>query len=566
MHFREKTPALAEPMRLQIELPDRVYLVPPGNLALSPDGRNLAFFAMGSDGVTRLWVRPLNSLEARPLFGTETNYPAAIIWSPDSCFIAFATGDKLKKIDVSGGLAQTICDLSGYAVGGSWSRDGVIIFGSSNGGLMRVSATGGAVSPLTKLNSARQETWHDSPVFLPDGQHFLYCRSSGLPNYTGVYVGSLNSQPEEQGSNQLIATNFGPIYLPSQNSGPGQLLFLREQTLMAQPFDDKHLALTGEPLPVAEPVGNQFRNGLFSASTNGVLVYRQSMDNRITWFDRSGRKLGMVGQPGLYPTFDLSKDARLLVVSKTQSDGHQNLWVIDLARESTTRLTVEPADHDDPRWSPDGRQVIFGSTIDPTRSPFQVSLPGSKPAQVFKFEGKQFALDDWSPDGRHLLYHDSNQPELWALPLGGDRKPMLIVRSLSGYVDQARFSPDGRWIAYNTDESGRMEVKVVRFPPTSDKWQISTAGGVQPTWRGDGRELYFLEPDATLMSVDVQPGSIFEWGTARPLFKTPLNVIAMMEQYAPAPDGKRFLIVAPDPDSLSAPFTVFLNWTALLKK
>jgi Tol biopolymer transport system component len=253
-------------------------------------------------------------------------------------------------------------------------------------------------------------------------------------------------------------------------------------------------------------------------------------------------------------------------VSRLQPTGYQNLWVTDLLRGSTTRLTLEQASHVDPRWSPDGRQVIFGSTRDPSRSPFKVSLPTSEPTQVFNYDGGMFSLDDWSPDGRHLLYHDAGQPELWALPLDGEREPMLVARSLSGFIDQAQFSPDGSWIAYNTNESGRPEVMVVPFPPTGDKYQISTTGGVQATWRSDGRQLYFLAPDSTLMAVDVRPGKIFEWGDARPLFKTQLSISDQMEQYAPDPEGNRFLFVKPTEESLKAPFTVILNWSSLLKK
>jgi len=361
-----------------------------------------------------------------------------------------------------------------------------------------------------------------------------------------------------------MSTNSPAVYVPSQSSGPGHLLFFREQMIMAQRFDETRFELIGDPITVAEQVGLMYSFALYSASTNGVLVYGKNPDNRLIWIDRAGRELSMIGEPGYYETFDLYKDSSQLVVTKTNAEGRQNLWVMDLLRNSTTRLTLEDADHTDPRWSPDGRKVIFDSTRDPSRSPFEVSLPASDPAQVFKFEGKVFGLDDWSPDGRYLLYHDTNQPELWALPLNGDGKPMLVTRSLSGFADQGQFSPDGRWIAYNTNDSGRHEVKVVPFPPSSEKWQISTSGGVQPTWRGDGKELYFLAPDATFMAVDVRPGATFSWGEPHPLFKTKIDIINNdVEQYAPDPDGKRFLFRKPAGES--APFTVILNWTSLLK-
>jgi eukaryotic-like serine/threonine-protein kinase len=565
IHFREKPLPLVEPMRFQIALPDKVSLSQRGEFALSPNGRILAFPAAGSDGVARIWVRALNSLEARPLSGTEFSMISSCFWSPDSRFIAFDADLKLKKIDVSGGPPQTLCDASSFSLGGSWNREGVIIFGGYGGSVMRVSAAGGVASQLTMLDPDRREGEHTHPTFLPDGKHFLYLRNSSLPENSGIYVGSLDAKPEEQSAKQVLPTNSPAVYVPSQDSGPGQLLFLREQMIMAQRFDETRFELVGDPVILAEQVGSLYSFALYSASTNGVLIYGENPESRLIWIDRTGRELGMIGEPDYYETFDLSKDASRLAVAKTNAEGRQNLWVMDLLRDSTTRLTLEDADHSDPRWSPEGRKVIFASTRDPSRSPFEVSLPASDPIQVFKFGGKTFGLDDWSPDGNYLLYHDTNQPELWALPLAGDRKPMLVTRSLSGFADQGQFSPDGRWIAFNTNESGRHEVKVVPFPPNGEKWQISTSGGVQPTWRGDGKELYFLAPDAALMAVDVRPGATFAWGEPHPLYKTQIDIINNdVEQYAPDPNGKRFLFRKPAGES--APFTVILNWTSLLRK
>ncbi len=564
IHFREKPAAPADLVRFQIPFPDKVAPNFYPTFAVSPDGRLVAFAATGSDGVARLWLRALNSLEARPLYGTESTRFLPF-FSPDSRFIAFDSGGPLKKIDVAGGPPQTICDLPMGALSGSWNRDGLILLGTQ-GGVVRVSAAGGNASPVTKTNPARGEDRHVFPTFLPDGRHFLYLLRSSAPGKTGVYVGSLDVKPEEQKSKQLVATEFGFVYVPSQDSGPGWLLFLRDQTLMAQGFDDKRLELAGEPLPVADTVGSFYLFGFFSASTNGVLVFKHKTADQMVWMDRSGRELSRVGEAGEFQTFDLSRDGRQLVVSKILANGQQNLWVMDLQRGSETRLTLNEERHTDPRWSPDGRQVIFTSSRDPSRSAYQVSLPSSDPVQVFKFTGRQFGLDDWAPDGRHLLYHDGGRSELWALPLYGDRKPIVVTRSLAGTPDQARFSPDGRWISYNTNESGRSEIKVVPFPPTGEKWQVSAAGGAQPTWSGDGRELYFLAPDATLMAVDVRSGAKLEWGKPHPLFKTSLNVIQNMEQYAPAPDGKRFLLIVPSSESSSLQFNVILNWTSLLKK
>jgi hypothetical protein len=380
-------------------------------------------------------------------------------------------------------------------------------------------------------------------------------------------VGSLNAKPEEQQTKRIAATEFGFVYAPSQGSDPGWLLFLRDQTLLAQRLDEERQEVIGEALPVADPVGSSLLRGLFSASPNGVLIFRSNASNKMIWVDRDGRELSTLGDPGAYPTFDLSRDGRQLVVSKLLANGQQNLFVFDLLRGSQDRLTLKSERHTDPRWSPDGLQVMFTSSRDPSRGPYKISMPASDPVQVFEFKGAQFGLDDWSPDGQHILYHDGGRPELWAVPLSGDRIPIMVARSLSGTPDQARFSPNGHYIAYNTSESGQSEVKVVRFPPTDDKWQISTAGGAQPTWSGDGRELYFLAPDATLMAVDIHAGAKFNWGKPHPLFKTPISGLSLQtEQYAPAPDGKRFLLVTASSEISSTQFNVILNWTSLLKK
>jgi eukaryotic-like serine/threonine-protein kinase len=362
LHFREKAPAKAAPVRFQIPLPEKVSMDWGSLPVISPDGRHLAFSA-GLGGNVRLWVRDLDSLEARPLTGTESDHIPPFFWSPDSRFIAWGAGGKLKKIDIAGGPAQTICDIGSYAVGGTWNRDDVIIFAEYlTSSLKRVSAAGGIASPLVKPDSPLRVTALHAPTFLPDGQHFLYMQDSNIPKNRGVYVGSLDFKPEEQGSRKLFATEFWPcVYVPSQDSGPGYILFPREQTLMAQRFDDKRLELFDEPRPVAEHIGSYSKAFFFSASTNGILVYQGGVEKReLVWMDRSGKPLETVGSAGEYGGFRLSPDEKSVVFSRTESS-NEDIYVLDLRRRIPTRLTFNPGADNWHLWSTDGLRVVWSS-------------------------------------------------------------------------------------------------------------------------------------------------------------------------------------------------------------
>jgi eukaryotic-like serine/threonine-protein kinase len=580
IHFREER-LVSAPVQFQIS--------PSGSLpqgdgfAVSPDGRHLAFAAAGPDGVTHLWIRDLDSLKVRLLSDSRplTIKPRRVVppffWSPDSRFIGFQSGSKLAKIEIFGGPAQTLCDVQGTVVGGSWNRDGVIVFADIGKGLMQVSAAGGVASPLTALDRSRKETVHVLPSFLADGRHFLYERASSIPENSGVYVGSLDTKPEKQDSRRLLATTSGPVYVPSSDSDSGEVLFLRQGTLMAQPFDTHRLEPSGEAVPVAEQVGSYLDYGLFSASDNGVLVYRSGagQDYQLTWLNQQGRVLGTVAEPGRYNSMALSPDGGRVAVSRTNAENTPNwdIWLLDVGRNTSTRLSYDQVRAAFPVWSADGNSVVFDTKY-AGESNLYVKLAsgaGDERLLLTSTGGEKYATS-WSRDGRFLLYtaiDPETKSDVWLLPLQGDRQPIPFLRT--GFnEDSGRFSPDAHWIAYTSDESGRDEIYVRDFSSGAEhgswdaagKWLISKDGGTNPRWRGDGKELFYVASDEKLMSVDISSKPVFQAGVPRPLFQLPPGFIGG-EVTA---DGRRFLIGVPAALSASVPFTVVLNWQTALKK
>jgi Tol biopolymer transport system component len=563
--FRATAPAPGATVRFQLRPPDNVNLAVGRNFAMSPDARSLAFSAAGPDGVYRVWIRALDSLDARPLAGTETSRGSLLVWSPDSQQLAFVGEQKLKKVAAEGGPPQTVCDIdiAQLAVGGSWNRDGVIIFGASSGGLTRASAAGGPCSALTTLNPF--EVQHTFPSFLPDGRHFLYVILSfgGSTPTSDLYVGSLDDTPASQKRTKVVSTRYSSQYVPALRGG-GRLLFVRDRTLLAQPFDPQRLALSGDPEPVADQIGTLFADAYFSASDSGALVYRTSASERyqLTLFDRHGQAIGTAGVPLFLQGVALSPDGTRAIY---QELGLGTTRVLDLARGTTTPLFAPALGA---VWSPDGKRVAFASF--PPGLYQQLATGAKDPERLLKSQDNSLPLD-WSRDGRFLLYRSDNpktRADLWALPLDGDKKPFPIVQTVADEPD-ARFSPDGRWIAYTSDESGKYEVYVRPFTPPSPGggsspagiWTISKGGGNSaPRWRADGKALWYHTTDNKIMAVDVTTMPTFQAGEARVLFQQPGGVIAADT------NGERFLLAVPAGEATQAPFTVVLNWQAALKK
>jgi Tol biopolymer transport system component/tRNA A-37 threonylcarbamoyl transferase component Bud32 len=530
-------------------------------LAVSPDGRRIAFIVGSADGENLLWVHSLDTLTAQPLPGTEG--ALSPFWSPDNQFIAFFAGGKLKKIDVSGGPPITICDAPGPPAGGAWSQYGVIVFSPTNTtALQRVSASGGVPTAATTLRAGESSHWR--PFFLPDGRHFLYRAMAGsavLP----IYMGSLDST---EGKVLLNSDSNNVVY------SQGHLLFLRDTTLMAQPFDAQRIVLTGEAVPVAEQVETQGipPYGIFSASENGVLAYlggTSSAGNQLVWFDRTGRQIGVLGDRALYSDLALSPDGKRVSVSiPTQAGKGEDIWLYDVARGLRTRFTFGSGVARDALWSPDGSRIVFSSNRKGHFDLYQKASSGAGSEEVLLEARPDKDAVSWSPDGRSILYMTGYAPttgtDLFELPLSGDRKPIPFLNTQFN-ESSGRFSPDGRWVAYVSDESGRNEVYVTSFPGPGGKWQSSVGGGSLPRWRHDGSEIFYLGPDNKLMAAAVNAkGSSFEVGAVKPLFQT--HATAYRYSYDVTPDGQRFLISTAPEQPGTAPITIVLNWAAGLKK
>ncbi len=546
-----------------------------GATALSPDGRYLLFSARSADqGTPSLWLRPLDSLAARPLPGTEGgNFP---FWSPDGRSIAFVADGKLKRVDIAGGTPFVLCDAQSpgagvrASVGGDWSHDGVILLASTEG-LYRVSASGGVRSLVTKVDKSVQEMGHGYPQFLPDGQHFLYFAQSQNPNTQGIYVSSLD-HPQDRV--QLLQTKAKALYAPPVLGHPGYLLFTREQTLLAQRFNAAKLRLEGDPAPLAEGVSiNAGSRAAFWISNAGVLTYRTGdlfTKSKFSWIGRDGKRSGDVAPEDSYGSMRLSPDEKRVALGRLDSAGLDDSWVLDLARGVFTRFTFDPKRDTAPIWSPDGHQIVFASDRSGTWQLYRKDSGGAGQDEQLTNTPDEKRPLDWSRDGRYLLYQvrDSNTTfDIWALPdpAGpGEHKPMPVLQTSFGESD-AYFSPDGKWIVYTSDESKRNEVYVTAFPPSGGRWQISTQGGSHPRWRADGKELFYVSSGNKMMAEEIRiAGATVETGKPTELFPFVADA-NILSPYDVTADGRRFIVLEQVAGTRSSPLTLIVNWQAGLK-
>ena len=559
IYFRP-APAQLLASRFEMELPLSTTLL--GTAApfptVSPDGRYVAFVAVSPATVGQLWIRSIGVLTAQPIAGADVSVPinGYPFWSPDSRFIAFFSGGKLQKLAIGGGPSQILCDASSNPTSGTWNKDDVILF-EHQGSIHRVAAAGGVSTPVRTPDKSKKEVSYKFPSFLPDGRSFVYVAVSSESGRTEVRAGALNT--DSNLDKPLFSGNSRVRY-----ADPGYLLFIRAGTLMAQPFDARRLLLTGDSFPVAGQVAFNANNGnaAFDVSGNGTLVYRAgNLPGRteITWFDRSGKKIGVVPVDGNFTNPNLSPDQNRIAVEKLEGSV-RDIWLIDLVRGTTSRFTFDAAIHQYPVFSPDGQQVLFVSDRSGSNDLYMRAANGVGEEKLLL--KKADGVSDWSTDGKTVLYAVGNPFEVWALPMTGDKKPYPLVNQKFRYI-RAKFSPDGRWFAYTSNESGRDEIYVQTFPPSGGKSQVSVNGGAYAYWRRDGKEIIFGTGDRKIMAVDVKLATSFEAGVPRQLFEIPETMAGV--RFAITADAQRFLIPLLSNTNRST-LTTVLNWTADIKK
>ncbi len=570
LYLRKPPEHAPDLIRFESSLPERVAFASPGVLSISPDGRKVVFPAIGADGSRHLWMRALDDAEAKPFEATSAPQARAVIWSPDSRFVAYPDTEerRLKKLDISSGSIENICDLPDDVLGGSWNRDGVILFGSRKG-IQRVDASGGEPKALTSLDAARAEVFHSNPVFLPDGRRVLYNRNSSRDGEGGLYSGDLNNPASV---NRIASVTAGVRYVPSDEGG--DLFFVSNQAeLMVQPFDADALKLQGEPFALVQQLGlaPELAAGVFSVSGNGIVVYRRDIPRvlQLTQFDPSGKVLSTAGNFERYSLLTLAPDGAKIVVTQTDPQGrNQDVSVVDVSTGSSNRLTFGTGLNVTPVWSPDSARIAYQSLRKNKWGVYIKAANGSGgEQQVFDQPAN---LTEWTRDGKYLIYSTGTPSQIWALPLAGEHTPFPVIQNeganLAGHV-----SPDGRYIVYMSTETGHREIYVQPFPPgrTQGKWIISRGTLGMPRWRSDGREIYYMAQDGSIMAVPVEPSSVFQAGAPRQLFQTPpvfLRTTANPGTLADVShDGKRFLIAMP-PGGAREQFNVVLNWQSARKK
>lgn len=532
-----------------------------GPVSVSPDGRHLSF-VVTSVGKNMVGVQDLDELEARLLEGTDgASLP---FWSPDSRSIGFFSNGQLKRVDVNSGVVQSICSAP-LGMGASWNKEGLIVFAPGFfSPLHAVPAAGGQAEAILDLDAVRGDISHRWPFFLPDGEHYLLRVVSSNAENSGLYLGSITSRE----LSLLLKSDSNAIFAP-----PGYLLYLSRGTLMSRRFDPRDFKMDAQAAPVLDHVAFDagFSRGAFSASEDGVLAYSQTSRKRrqLSWYDRSGQRLGTLAPPDFFENFEISPDGKKIVLDRRDSNATtSDLWLHDLVLGNIRRLTFDSGVDSFPVWSPDGSSVFFSNDRRGSLDIFQKPLAAGGEERLILGLESEIRPMSCSPDARFLLYEQTstaNRSDLWVKPLIGDQPAFPFVQTEAGEFP-GKFHPSGRWIAYCSDESFRYEVFVQPFPPKgSTRWQISRDGGYQPKWSTDGRELFYLTGDMTLMSTVIGEGPEFEFGSVNALFTLKPDDLNEVQHYAPAPDGRRILVNELVEDSEAVEITVVIDWQALLE-
>ncbi|HSA92676.1 MAG TPA: protein kinase [Terriglobales bacterium] len=538
------------PVRFELSTPGAVY-----ESVVSPSGRQIAYVMMEEDGHAKIRIRALDTLESRVVPGSED--AGRPFWSRDEQFLGFFSRSKLKKVELSTGSVQTLAEVGGVggAVGGAWG-DGAIVYGPRYGsGLYRVSTGGGDATPLTQLDASKRETVHGWPQFLPDGKHFVFLNRSAPGEVNHICAGSVDSKQWKA----LVDGDTVVGYVE-----PGYLLFIRSGALMAQGFDAGSLAVKGQPFVVVDKVGFDANLGRAQASiSNDTLIYQTGLalrDRELVLLDRAGKQVAKLAPAGPYAQLRVSPDGKSVAVDRVESEtGAMDIWVWERERNVFSRLTTNPSNDRQAAWSVHERGVAFSSD---RKGMYDIYLKTPKGEEEVLLEsGEDKYVGDWSRDGRYLVYVDSSpkaQADIWALPMTGEHKPFPVVQTKNDEKDP-RLSPNGSWLSYTSDRSGKPEVYVTAFPSGEGLWQVSNSGGSQARWSPDGKEMFYLSDDRKLMVVEIKPGKGFEPGMPKTLFTAPDG------GYAPVERGQ-FIFSSLVNEGRTSPINVVMNWTATLRK
>ena len=549
-----RAPLPQRPVRFSVAPAERTLIAPPDGPAVSPDGERLVFSAARPDGHSMLWVRTLGIVQPHAIAGTEEGQLP--FWSPDGHSIAFSASGQLKRVDLADGAVRVLCAAPRLAAG-SWSREGLILFGGEDRPIQCVPAQGGEPRAVSRLNG---DTNHVAPQFLPDQRHFVFLGSRGRWR-----IGSLDGGPE-----MSLSIPAGPALYVS-----GYLLFVSDGNILAQRFDEKRGRLLGDAVIIGGPV-RQFANNPFypfSASETGVLTWLDGANRKaqLVWMDAAGNPLGTVGEPADYSSPALSPDGRKLAVAiRDATTRTRDIWIFELARGSRTRFTFDPADDLNPVWSPDGSRIAWTSDRKGVRNLYVKSAAATGEDQLLYESPLRKSVEQWSSDGKYLLFNNQRAEggtAILALPLtpGSERKPIPVVEGRFNY-QRAQLSPDGRFLAYRSTESGAEEIYVQPFPPTGAKWQVSISGGTEACWSDDGHQLFYIA-GSTIMTVPVEmQGGRFEIGVPKPLIDVQLSADPARNRIVAVGNGRRFLVNLPVARSEQGSITVLLNWPALLKR